>query len=300
MMIDTFPWGMRGRAPAKLNLTLEVLSRRTDGYHEIESLMVPINLYDTIYFRPNQSGQIDFTCSWELAAKRSVADDLPLDSGNLVIQALEAVRSKMDSQPGAVVHLTKRIPTESGMGGGSSDAACALVLANCSWQAGLTAAQLLVLAADIGSDVPFFLADQAAICRGRGELVTPIATQPGLPLVVVRPPVGFGTPAIYQAVEISAARCAAEPLARCLRQRDYGELKKFLNNDLEKPAADQSRWVETMRRDMADCGAVAHQMTGSGSAYFGICRHRRHQRIVAERLRHRGYEHVYRLESCCQ
>jgi 4-diphosphocytidyl-2-C-methyl-D-erythritol kinase len=298
MTIHTYPWGLRGRAPAKLNLTLEVLTKRKDGYHEIESLMVPVSLYDTIDFRPNLSGQIDFTYSWQHDRRGPVAEDLPLDADNLVVQALEAVRSQVGSQVGAVVHLVKRIPTESGMGGGSSDAACALVMANRGWQAGLSIEKLSQLAAGIGSDVPFFLANQAAICRGRGEQVAPVAVQAGLRVVVVRPPVGLSTLAIYGAVKIGEGRGAAEPLARCLNRGDYRTLEKLLNNDLEKPAASQSRWIELMRRDMAECGAAAHQMTGSGSAYFGVCHHRRHQQTVAGRLRSKGYEHVYQLQSC--
>jgi 4-diphosphocytidyl-2-C-methyl-D-erythritol kinase len=298
MIIHTYPWGLRGRAPAKLNLTLEVLSKRSDGYHEIESLLVPVNLYDTIYFRPNLTGKIDFTYSWQHSTSRKVADELPTDASNLVVQAMEAVRSLTSPQAGAAVHLVKRIPTEAGMGGGSSDAACALALANRGWNAGLTGEKLSQLAAQLGSDVPFFLVNQAAICRGRGEQVTPVATPAGLPIVVVKPPVGMSTPAIYSAVKIDQTKRSSQRLANSLTSGDHRSIRSLINNDLEKPAAAQSSWIETMRRDMAKFGCVAHQMTGSGSAYFGVCHHRRHQQTVAGRMRSQGYEQVFELQSC--
>jgi 4-diphosphocytidyl-2-C-methyl-D-erythritol kinase len=299
MIVSSYPWGFGGRAPAKLNLTLHLLSKRNDGYHEIETLMAPVNLYDTLYFRPNRSGQVDFSYSWPQDRGATCGEELPRDATNLVVRALEAVKSRTDSRAGAVVHLAKRIPTQAGMGGGSSDAACALVLANRAWRVGLADEELAEMAAEIGSDVPFFLANRAAICRGRGERVAPVSVCAGLHVVVVKPPVGLSTRQIYGAVTISGSELKSERLATCLANgTGRKSLTELLNNDLEKPAAAQSPWIETMRRDMADCGCVASQMTGSGSAYFGICHHRRHAQAVAGRMRSKGYEQVFQLQSC--
>lgn len=300
MIIQTHPWGLRGSAPAKLNLTLDVLSKRDDGYHEIDTLMVPVSLRDTIWFRPNRTRIIDFSYSWHPSGSRAASEALPRGSQNLVVKAMEAVRSLADPAVGATVHLVKRIPTESGMGGGSSDAACALVLANLGWQADLPASTLSELAAEIGSDVPFFLANQAAICRGRGERVEPIWLTSGLPIVVVKPPVGLSTAQIYDAVKINDGRRCGQRLSQRWNAGDRRNLAASMSNDLQQAATDQSPWIERMQRDMTECGCSVHQMTGSGSAYFGICQQVRHRQIVAGRLRSRGYQHVYQMQSCRQ
>ena len=298
MIVRQFSWGLRGDAPAKLNLSLEVLAKRNDGFHEIETFMVPVNLYDTLYFRPNQSGQIEFSVSWQRHQRGVVEKQLPLGTDNLVVQAMEAIRARVGRSVGAAVHLSKRIPTEAGLGGGSSDAACALVVANRGWRAGLAKDDLVELAARIGSDVPFFLEGLSAICRGRGEEVEPVATRFELEVVVVKPPEGLSTPVVYREVKVQPGRGDARALVECLLSGDRRKLAQYINNDLEKPAADETPWIGRLREDMNQSGCVAHRMTGSGSAYFGICHHRRHASAVAGRMRSKGYERVYQLQCC--
>jgi 4-diphosphocytidyl-2-C-methyl-D-erythritol kinase len=199
-------------APAKLNLFFEVRQRRHDGFHEIETLMIPVSLYDTLYLRstptkplrteigkaepemaePEMPAAVRFSCR-DLSGgapssgdkglpgdKASSSGDqasidphrrIPSDATNLAVRAVELLKRRAGVEAGAEVQLIKRIPAAAGLGGGSSDAAAALLAANAAWRVGWTRTRLMSLAAELGSDVPFFLGEGAAICRGRGELV---------------------------------------------------------------------------------------------------------------------------------
>ena len=163
------------QAPAKVNLFLEVFGRRDDGYHELETLLVPVRLYDSLCFAAMSAGQDGSAGPLELHVSTSGGqsilrplEDVPTDRTNLVIRALELLREQSGCRFGAVVDLVKRIPISAGLGGGSSDAAAALRLANRGWNIGFNDLQLSELGAQLGSDVPFFLAISPAVCRGRG------------------------------------------------------------------------------------------------------------------------------------
>ena len=166
------------QAPAKLNLFFEVLAKRSDGYHEIETLMCPIDLYDTLHFQEDPSGQLELRCRRVFGAGGPSGrglDEVPEGPDNLVVRAVELVRRRTGVRRGAKLRLVKRIPAAAGLGGGSSDAAAALVAANEGWRLGRSRDELAQWAAELGSDVPFFLAGGPAVCRGRGERVTPVA-----------------------------------------------------------------------------------------------------------------------------
>ena len=178
--------------PAKLNLFFEVLGKRSDGYHEIETLMCPVAWYDTLCFEQAASENLELECQWGSAAGRpppasgclasgypasgcrsdgSGFEDVPRDGKNLVVRAVDLVRRRTGIKQGARLRLIKRIPAAAGLGGGSSDAAAALAAANMGWKLGLSLEELAAMAAELGSDVPFFLHRGAAVCRGRGERI---------------------------------------------------------------------------------------------------------------------------------
>ena len=152
------------QTPAKLNLFFEVLGKRADGYHEIETLMCPISLCDTLHFRGTSSDDLDLQCSWGMASQGgSGFEGVPRDGKNLVWRAVDLIRRRTGTRQGAKLRLIKRIPTAAGLGGGSSDAAAALVAANLGWKLDLPRAELAAMAAELGSDVPFFLHERS--CR---------------------------------------------------------------------------------------------------------------------------------------
>src|SRR6476469_7269340 len=182
------PETVRVSAPAKVNLFLEVLGKRADGYHEIATLMLAIDLEDELDVAPAESGELSLTC-----------DDPALPTGpeNLVLKAASRLRAETGTSAGARIHLRKRIPWAAGLGGGSSDAAAALEGLNELWKLGLSTAALARVGSDIGSDVPFFLNGPAAWCTGRGEVVTPVKVGKPLDLVLVKPAEGLGTAEVY-------------------------------------------------------------------------------------------------------
>lgn len=285
-------------APAKLNLFFEVLARRSDGFHEIETLMVPISLYDTLYAWPDSRGEVRLDCRWAAAFSASEAlGRLPPEHENLATRAVRLLKTRAGVDAGLAMRLVKRIPSASGLGGGSSDAAAALLAANEIWRLGWTRSALAELAAELGSDVPFFLVGGAAIGRGRGERLEAVANLLPLHFVVVRPPEGLSTAAVYARCQVASAPAKLPPLVEALRGGDTRKLRSLVHNRLEGAADTLSPWIGRVRRELARHDCLAAQMSGSGTAYFGICRHARHARRVGGRLQARGLGRVYSVRA---
>ena len=316
-------------APAKLNLFLEVQSRRADGFHEIESLMVPVALWDSFTFEAASTEQISLNCQWGCPAlvrapsiARSAADSvtcstlgafgdgLPPESKNLVVLAVRLLQSQAShpsgARPvGARLQLIKRIPLAAGLGGGSSDAAAALVAANLGWGLGWSHDQLAVLAAELGSDVPFFLSRGfsgagPAICRGRGERVESLAPRGVLHCVVAKPPQGLSTAEVYAACRPAAAsHPSLAALVDALRRGRTSRAGKLLYNGLQPAAESRSPWIARLREEFSRLNFLGHQMSGSGTSYFGLCQHARHARQLAARLRQRGIGWAFAVAASC-
>ena len=288
------------QAPAKLNLFFEVLAKRKDGFHEIETLMYPIDLYDTLYFRKETTGQLELKCERVGSGGPGGGSlgGLPEGRGNIVVQAVELLRRRSGVSAGATLRLVKRIPTAAGLGGGSSDAAAALVAANEAWNLGLSRDRLAAVAAELGSDVPFFLGGGPAVCRGRGERIEPVSVPSVLHAVVVRPPAGLSTADVYEACRPAVRPNGPAPLLSALSQGDMRRAGRLLFNRLEPVAARLSPWTETLRRAMAREDCLGRAMSGSGTSYFGICRHAKHTQRVARRLQANGVGSVFAVRSC--
>jgi 4-diphosphocytidyl-2-C-methyl-D-erythritol kinase len=295
-------------APAKLNLFLDVLDRRADGYHELETLMVPVDLYDSLTISPfaATSGRSD--CIQLTVRGAEATADIPTDSRNLVVRALELLRERSGCELGAKVELVKRIPSAAGLGGGSSDAATALELSNQVWGIGWSQSKLAELAAELGSDVPFFLNHAAAVCRGRGEDVQSLGAMAPLDVVIVKPPTALGTAEVYRALDQMPPRTrtfdaqmgtgSVAELATNLRRGTLNQIHRLMTNRLEAAAAMLSPWVGRLRSIFAEFDCLAHQLTGSGSAYFGICRSAQHARRLATILSTRQIGFVCAARSC--
>ena len=297
-MVNTVAW--EAWAPAKINLYLEVLGRRSDGYHELETVMTALRWFDTIRFIRHHSPDIEVHTTWTsgMTARYGTGDaalgDLPEHRINIVTKALTLFKQRAEVGYGATVWLRKRIPSAAGLGGASSDAAAALVVANQAWQVGWSRGQLATLAAELGSDVPFFLSGQKwAACRGRGELIQGIDSNCQVPVVVVRPPVGLATSEVF-------GRVVLNEVMRPLNTNDLIQVaggaipgkRRLLLNRLQSAAAQLTPWIQRLQEEFTQLPVVAHQMSGSGSSYFGICRHRRVAEFVANRLRARHVGHV--------
>ena len=288
--------GVVVHAPAKLNLFFEVLNRRSDGFHEVETLVYPIDLYDTLILSGQAGPRIDFRLFF--ASGDAGCRDVPEDSSNLVIRALELLRRRAGSEFGARVCLRKRIPTAAGLGGGSSDAAAALAAANVLWGLHWPRERLAQVGAELGSDVSLFFHPAASICRGRGEIIAPAAVSPMLHLVVVRPPEGLGTADVYRICQIADKPRPLRPFAEAFGRGDLKRMAETMFNRLEASASVLSPWIARVRRELESVDCVGHQMTGSGTCCFGLCRHARHARRVARRLQTRGIGMVYAVRGC--
>ncbi|QEL15230.1 4-(cytidine 5'-diphospho)-2-C-methyl-D-erythritol kinase [Limnoglobus roseus] len=262
-------------APAKINLTLEVVAKRYDGFHAIESLMVPVDPCDTLEFQAT-AGELTLTCD---------QPGIPVDGRNLVVKAAEALRRAVGTRRGAVIRLTKRIPHEAGLGGGSSDAATTLLALNELWGANLPTAYLAKVAAEIGSDVAFFLVQTAGWCTGRGEIVMPQEIGRPLDLVIVKPAVGLSTKEIYSRVVVPTTPLDGTPARDALRAGDVSALGRALFNRLQAPAFAVAPAVESLYRELAALEPLGCQLSGSGSALFALCRDALEANRIAEAVR---------------
>lgn len=264
MIVREIAGGVEVLAPAKLNLFLEVLARRPDGYHEIESLMVAVDLHDTLTVTASDRGSIELVC-----------DDpsLPAGSDNLVVKAAERLKAAAGCSRGARITLKKAIPAQAGLGGGSSDAAAALVGLDRVWNLETPASRLDALAGEIGSDVAFFLHAPAALCRGRGERVEPLALKQSLHFVLLAPGFGVSTAEVYRNLRPPETPRPIGPVLDALALGEPAALGRCLFNRLQ-PVAEAVRPELTRVRDALanlDPALNGSLMSGSGSAYFGLC-----------------------------
>jgi 4-diphosphocytidyl-2-C-methyl-D-erythritol kinase len=250
-------------APAKVNLFLEVLAKRADGYHEIATLMVTVSLYDTLEFKEEASGDV-----------RLQSDHPNLSTGpdNLVCRAADLLRQRRGVRRGARIRLTKRIPLAAGLAGGSSDAAATLAGLNRLWGLGLADGELAALGADLGSDVPFFFSAPAAWCTGRGEQVTAVPLGRPLDLVLACPPAGLSTAEVYRNVRVPDRPETGADLHDAAAAGDVQALGQRLHNRLQAAAERLCPDVAHLRARLAALGPAGQLMSGSGTSVFAVCR----------------------------
>lgn len=290
--------------PAKLNLFLEVASKRPDGYHELETLMVTISLFDTLRFTLVENGAenaaVTLQNQWcSSAARASGGALLPSGTDNLVIKAATLLRQETGTSHGAQIHLLKRIPLAAGLAGGSSDAAATLLGLNHLWQLGLSLAELRELGARLGSDVPFFLAaTNAAVCRGRGEIIEPVPLATALHFVIVKPPAGLSTAQVFQNCHPAQAPNTSVELVRSLQSGHLAYAGREFMNRLGEPAERLCPQVLQLRQYFERLSVCGHLMSGSGTSYFGLCRNRQQARQLAGNLRSAQLGQVFVVQSC--
>lgn len=267
------PDGVVIAAPAKLNLYLEILAKRPDGYHELETLMVALDLYDTLELHPRIDGRLDLTCD---------PPGLPTGPENLVYKAADRLRQWVSrSDLGSSIRLIKRIPTQAGLAGGSSDAAAAIVGLNRIWGLDLPKPDLATIAAEVGSDVAFFLNLPAGWCTGRGEIVAPESVTQPFHIVLVFPPVGLGTAEVYRRLAVPELPSTGAAVRAAFRAADPEALGRALFNRLQSPAFDLAPIVEAVYCRLAGVNPAGCLMSGSGSAVFAVCRDRQDAARVA-------------------
>ncbi|MBI2884969.1 MAG: 4-(cytidine 5'-diphospho)-2-C-methyl-D-erythritol kinase [Candidatus Omnitrophica bacterium] len=289
------------RAPAKLNLYLRIVGRRPDGYHELETVFERIDLADELTFEPWPDSTVTLTTDHPTL---SVGPD------NLILKAAKLLQQTAGVSTGAAIRLTKRIPVAGGLGGGSSDAATTLLGLNDLWGLSWSRARLKPLAAQLGSDVPFFLEEAAvAVGRGRGERCEPLRGVPTLWHVLVALPTALSTKDIFDDWDCAQAGAALtvpegslKILAHALSNGSLSELAQGLVNDLTPVAIRRCPLIATILSRLHEAGCPVVLMSGSGPTVFGLCRDESHARTIADSLRAKGSPtwtiHVVRTERC--
>jgi 4-diphosphocytidyl-2-C-methyl-D-erythritol kinase len=277
------------KAPAKLNLFLEVLGLRGDGYHELETVMQTVTLYDELTLERAPSGI------------RLVAEspDVPQTRENLVVKAAELLSEHAGRRLGASIRLEKHIPVGAGMGGGSSDAAAALLGLNTLWGLDLKRETLHELASRLGSDVPFFLCGGTALCRGRGEQIAQIAGVKPFTYVVVWPRLRVSTKEVYEKLPPDLTKDVRDTklfLRELIKGAESGVFPRFFNR-LESVTVRLHESLTLLGRRMTESGLERVTMTGSGSAFFGLARSRKEAGESMQNLNHIGVGEIFVVES---
>jgi 4-diphosphocytidyl-2-C-methyl-D-erythritol kinase len=263
---------MQSLAPAKINLYLRIVGRRPDGYHLLDSMMVPISLYDDIHITVARGERHGASPGAALVVR---CDDPTVPDGetNLAYKAAALVCQEAGLQVQIDIHLRKRIPAGAGLGGGSSNAATVLKSLNALLALGWTEAHLCQLGARLGADVPFFIPCRPARIGGIGEIVTTVAPLPTRSVVLVVPPCSVSTPWAYQRFDelLPVDLASAQPWQFAPGQWPPRE---WLINDLERAVLPAYPPIAALKEGLLRLGAEGVLMSGSGSSVFGIFRHR--------------------------
>lgn len=276
---------MESLAPAKINLSLDIIGRRPDGYHTLNMVMQSVSLFDVVSLERTQTDTVELFCS---------AKDVPAGAENTVLRAaeafFEATRTLRGS--GLLFRVEKHIPRQAGLGGGSADAAAALRLLNRMYRTGLTGEEMRKIGLLAGADVPFCVEGGTALVEGIGEIVKPIAPMAMCSIVICRPCIGIGTRDAYEAFDRKSTATAGHT-APVLCALNRGELKKLghvLGNAFEDAGVPEE--ISELKAEMSRCGAVGGCMTGSGSAVFGLFE-RRNEAEACRKYLLRRYSEVF-------
>jgi 4-diphosphocytidyl-2-C-methyl-D-erythritol kinase len=275
------------QSPSKVNLFLEILGRRPDGYHDLQTVMQTIDLCDELRIAPCDGDETVFRCDHP---------KVPNDSSNLVVRAAEVIRRRTGIRSGVRLTLEKRTPVGGGLGAGSANAAATLLGLNEFWHAGLSKADLHPLAAALGSDINFFLEGGTALCTGRGEVVRPV--RHGLPMhfVLVLPPFGVSTARAFQEAKdfLTRPHKDATITLKALENNEFGALCEGLFNRFERPVFRLYPELAALKSRMEEVAPGRALLSGSGSTLFCLCR----DRIEAEAIE-REFQRL-KLGSVCR
>ena len=268
-------------ANAKINLTLDILGTREDGYHEVAMIMQEISLHDTL-----SMGKINQGISLTIVIEGQQGT-LPADESNLCWKAAALVQKEYNLQEGVEIHLTKRIPMAAGLAGGSADAAAVLKGMNHLFRLGMTEARLCELGARLGSDIPFCIMGGTILATGRGEILTRLPSFPRLSVVLAKPPVGVSTAWAYKTYDAGydGPHPDNEAMLEAIHGGDAHKAADLLCNVLEGVTETEHPVIADYKRLMMEHGAMASMMSGSGPTVFGLVREKQQAWHLADTLK---------------
>jgi 4-diphosphocytidyl-2-C-methyl-D-erythritol kinase len=270
---------MTYRSYGKINIFLDVLNKRRDGYHNIETIFQTVSLYDELTFNDDPN-HISITCT---------SPDLDTGEGNLVYKAADLLRKHSNCRLGAQIHLAKQIPIAAGMAGGSGNAAAALIALNKLWDLRWSDERLRALALEIGSDVPYCTMGGTAAATRRGEELEPLPPPPRTWIVLVHPPVAVSAARTYNHEKLRfntqapfAGRTAS--FRRAIRLMHQGDWAGAVFNRMEDPVFHDMPQLAEVKKQLVGMGCLAAAMSGSGPTLFGICKDQAQARAIGEKL----------------
>ncbi|MBK3496928.1 4-(cytidine 5'-diphospho)-2-C-methyl-D-erythritol kinase [Viridibacillus sp. YIM B01967] len=250
------------KAPAKINLTLDVLYKRPDGYHEVEMIMTTVDLADRVGLRLRKDGLIKI---------HSTDRFVPDDQRNLAYQAAKLLKDTYNIEKGVSITIDKHIPVAAGLAGGSSDAAATLKGLNTLWNLNLTMDEIAELGAEIGSDVSFCVYGGTALATGRGEQIEAISAPPSCWVVLAKPTIGVSTAAVYGGLKMEdVVHPDTKQMIQAIETDDYDLLCNTVGNVLETVTLKLHPEVAIIKEQMKRFGADAVLMSGSGPTVFGL------------------------------
>ena len=247
----------------KINLGLDVLRRREDGYHEVRMIMQTVGLYDLLTMKKIKDDKIQMTCNLTF---------LPTDERNLVYKAVKLMKDKYHIKDGVEINLNKRIPVAAGMAGGSSNCAAALKGMNQLFDLGLSIDELCEIGVTLGADVPYCVLGGTAIARGIGEVLTPLPAPADCHVIIAKPPVSVSTAYVYghiKPLEITK-RPDIEAMAQSIKDGDLKKMASLIYNVMEDVTVGEYPIISEIKQVMLDNGALNSIMSGSGPTVFGL------------------------------
>ncbi|WP_373710637.1 4-(cytidine 5'-diphospho)-2-C-methyl-D-erythritol kinase [Jeotgalibaca porci] len=273
------------RAPAKINLTLDVLYRRADDYHELEMIMSSVDLADYLTFTPLEEDKI------EVFTNKAF---LPVDQRNHVYQIIKLVKERYNIREGMLVEIEKKIPVAAGLGGGSTDAAAALRALNRIWELNMSVQEMIELGMQVGTDVPYSIVGGTAFVSGRGEIVTPINPMPSCWVVLAKPRISVSTKTVFRALEVERLDYIPKSriVADAIEIGDYKGMVDNLSNALEAVTFERHPKLRQLSERMERYGMDGVTMSGSGPTIIGFSQNYSRAKRVYNSLR--GFcEEVY-------
>lgn len=265
------------KAFAKLNLSLDIVGKREDGYHLIRSVMQTVTLCDILSFRKLKESGIRITCNKPY---------IPTDERNIVYKIAASFIKKYNITSGVHINIKKHIPSGAGLGGGSSDGACTLNMLCKLFGVDMTLEQKVDFTRSIGADIPFFFYGKTALCEGIGDIVTRLRSLPKCWIVIVKPPRSVSTPAVYRS-PVTAKQFGGDSTERVVAALNSGSLfgvAENMQNALEPAAEEICPDICNLKRALLESGAVVSKMSGSGSAVFGIFKDHRTAKAARDRF----------------
>lgn len=245
---------------AKINLSLDILHKRADNYHEIESVMQEISLSDKLIFKEQE----------KCLTIETNSPQVPIDFHNLVYKVWEKMKLYTGIEKGLYIKIEKNIPVAAGLAGGSSNAAATFKAINKLWDLNLSEAKLMKLGKSIGADIPFCIMGGTALAKGIGEKLTPLKPFKDVNILICTPEIEICTAYAYSKLDLNSKRLPTAALVKAIKLGDIKGVAKNLGNKMERSIVEENPVIDSIKRTMIEEGALASMMSGSGPTVFGI------------------------------